>query len=71
MGFGGKWLKWIKWCVTTAAFSVIVNGSPTGFFKSSKGLRQGDPLSTYIFIMGMEALSILIMGGGGGGGLSV
>ena len=60
MGFGSRWLSWIKWCISTASFLVLFNGSLAGFFPSSKGLRQGYPLSPYLFVIGMEALSCLI-----------
>ena len=70
MGFGDKWVSWIEWCISTATFSVLVNGSPTGFFGSSRGLRQGDPLSPYLFVLGMEALSVMIDKAAEGGFIS-
>ena len=45
MDFGSKWISGIKWCISTAWFFVLLNGSPLVFFQSSKGMGLGDPFS--------------------------
>ncbi|RVW27506.1 LINE-1 reverse transcriptase-like [Vitis vinifera] len=70
MGFGSRWEEWMRWCISTAKFSILINGVPAGFFSNSKGLRQGDPLSPYLFVLGMEVLSTMISRAGEGGFIS-
>ncbi|XP_026397013.1 uncharacterized protein LOC113291730 [Papaver somniferum] len=59
-GFGDKWISWIKWCVTSSHLSVLVNGGSTERFKPSKGLRQDDSLSPYVFLVVVEILGKLM-----------
>jgi hypothetical protein len=51
---------WIRKCISTARVSVLVNGSPTTEFPIKKGLRQGDPLSSFLFNITVEGLSKMI-----------
>jgi hypothetical protein len=59
-GFRKKWCSWIAFYISLASFSVLINGSPAGFFNSSRGVRQGDPLSPFLFVIVMEAFSRIV-----------
>nr|KAJ0205866.1 hypothetical protein LSAT_V11C500287660 [Lactuca sativa] len=58
MGFGVKWRSWIQGLLKNARLSVLVNGSSTEEFQLFRGLRQGDSISTFLFLIDMEGLHI-------------
>ncbi|GJW73852.1 putative reverse transcriptase domain, reverse transcriptase zinc-binding domain protein [Tanacetum coccineum] len=53
-------VKWIMSCVTSASFSLYINGDVHGFFHGKRGLQQGDPISPYLFTLVMEVLTLII-----------
>jgi hypothetical protein len=60
LGFASRWIKLVLECISTVRYSIVVNGSPVGNIIPTRGLRQGDPLSPYLFILCAEALSCMI-----------
>ena len=60
LGFDQRWVQVALEIVTTASYSVLINGEPRGFITQSRSIRQGDPLSPYLFLLCAEGLSTLL-----------
>ena len=60
MGFNERWVQLMMLCITTTSYSILINGEPHGEISPTMGLRQGNPLSPYLFLMCTEGLHGLI-----------
>lgn len=60
IGLGNKWRSWIRGCLSSSCASIILNGSPTKEFNITKGVRQGDPVSPFLFKIIMEGLHVAL-----------
>jgi hypothetical protein len=60
LGFSAQWIKLVMNCIMSILYSVVVNGEPNGMIYPLRGLRQGDTLSPYLFLLCGEGLSALL-----------
>jgi len=59
MGFSQRWINMISMCIRSVTYSVMLNGQPHGLITPTSGLRQGDPLLPYLFLLVTEGLNAL------------
>jgi hypothetical protein len=59
-GFPARWIKWVHDILSSAKYTVILNGVPSKEFNCKRGVRQGDPLSPLLFILAADLLQSII-----------
>ncbi|KAK2443790.1 hypothetical protein QL285_014866 [Trifolium repens] len=59
-GFTNKWIAWVKACVCAGSLSVLVNESPSQEVNIARGLKQGDPLTPFLFLLVVEGFGLLM-----------
>jgi hypothetical protein len=60
LGFKDRWINLVMSCVRAVTYSVVINGNPVGHIRPTKGIREGDHISPYLFLLCAEALSALL-----------